>query len=52
MWNYVGRFFHGGISHGGREFSTEEKPDFYNYLKNDQKLNRKMFFSTESKEQH
>ena len=38
---YGGGFFHGGCFLGGRDISIKGAPD---YLKNDQKLNKKIVF--------
>ena len=49
---YLGKTFHEGTFRGRKEFSMEGEEDFPALFKNDQKLNKKSFVSTGSKEQH
>ena len=58
---YVGGSFQGGIYYGegnfhegdtGRDIAMKGRQISQHYKKNDQKLNKKQVFSTESKEQH
>ena len=52
-WGFhAGITFLGGIFRKEKEFFTKREPDFLVLLKNDQKLNNKHVFSSESKEQY